>query len=410
MQMLSSDSDGFNSPAADAYSNYRINDLDGRPLSTVTLDNPHLVPSGAGSIGMHHQTGGSRGETSPKMIPRPYAVSSTAPATAIPIHRGHSLHHIVATPRATVHSAPPTSTSFPGVSSSFSFPGASGGKFGTDPLPRAILPPTSTRYGQTWLGGDVRFDNTDPLLRGTTDEPTFRTDDASTWARRGQGELGEGPKPSASTTSLYPLSFPSGLNYNPSLAQEPLREPLPAGASSFSEFGKTMTPNNLAPTSSRGSPVQTGPGTETQAQTISPGVWSSRGLGGHAPPAPSAPPAPQANVTARSWPPRPDLGSSAGSGTPPPPRSPTVIKHERRHSSSKAPYTPPSSTREVNTQTNTTGPGGPVRHTHTKRSSLSQVNTTLPVPRDEEALPSANLPGQPELFGELDRPVEVVEG
>ncbi|WOO80900.1 Transcription factor prr1 [Vanrija pseudolonga] len=403
IQLLSSDSDGFNSPAADAYSNYRLNDLDGRPLSNVTLDNPHLVPAGAGSIGMHHQTGVPRGETSPKVVPRPFAVPSTAPATAIPIHRGHSLHFMVPAARATVHSAPATSTSFSGVSSSFTFPGTQGGKFGTDPLPKPVLP-TSARFAPTWMGGgDVRLDNADPLLRGTTDDPTYRIDDGTTWARRGQGVLGEGMKPTSSA-SLYPSSLPSSINYNPSLAQEPLREPLPSGSSSFSEFGKAMSPNNQPTTSSHGSPVQAGAVTELQAQTISPGVYSSRAFGN------AAPPAPQANITTRSWPPRGVGGSNAGSGTPPPPRSPTIIKHERRHSSSKAPYTPPNSTREVNTQTSTTGPGGPVRHTHTKRSSLSQVNTTLPLPRDEEALPSANLPGQPELFGELDRPVEVVEG
>ncbi|KAL1410982.1 hypothetical protein Q8F55_001925 [Vanrija albida] len=396
-QLLTSDSDSFNS-LADPYPNHRVNDLDGRPMSTFALDNSNLVSSGTGQIGIHSQhAGADRDDPSPKPVSRPYTMSGAAPATAIPINRGPQLHLMVPGVRAMVQSAPASSTSFPGTVTSFSFPGASGDKLATDPLPKAALP-NSMRLGGTWTGGEGRLDNTDPLLRGTTDDPTFRTDDASTWARRGHGTLGEGIRLNP-VTPLYPSSLPSVLSFHPSYTQEPLREPLPVASSSFSDLGKALSPNPA-----QTSPPQTGAGTEPQAQTISPGVYRSGGFGG------MAPPASQSTVTARSWPPRPG-GTSSGSGSPQAPRSPTGIKHERRHSNSKGPYTPPGSSRDANTQPSTAGPGGAIRSSHIKRSSLSQVNTTLPLPRDEEALPSANLPGQPELFGgELDAKVEVVDG
>ncbi|BEI97142.1 hypothetical protein CcaverHIS631_0207310 [Cutaneotrichosporon cavernicola] len=236
-----------------------------------------------------------------------------------------------------------------------------------------------------WIADDSK--DSDLLLRGTNDAPSYKVEDASTWARRGIGTLGDGLRP----TEPAPInaSFGNPMQWLDSTI--PVFQPgLPGSGmppqALIAAASKTVPPaippaippvqpaDGSGPTAGPTTPATQG--ALSSVQTVSPGVYQA-GFSLHtAWMSPRATPSPPTTTLSRPMPP-----------------TATATKLERRQSLTH-PYSPSNGPRNI--------PPGTFRQVGMgrNRDSLTMtINTAAAGAADDDgALPSASLT-QPTLFG-----------
>lgn len=394
---LSSDSDSFHSPP-DAYSTHALGDLNETPVIDFAGNavNP-VLPTGGETVPALQafnleSTGASIAPSvgPPEPVRRLSMPASTRPSLNFPHRPMHLKQHSMP-----VHGPSGLSAS---LSTAYPMPLSGNPLQMTDASSRTSAPNApppnmgfspSTGMGTLWI--DEASKDGDMLLRGTSDAPSYKVDDASTWARRGFGTLGDGLRPTE-PAPLNPSSMPNsfqfgftpmmnqvgvGQVFQPGLpgvgiGQQPLvgqakpappLSPVPLQLPSTSASASAPAPATPAtPTTAQGLPP-------SMAQTVSPGVYQS-GF----------------SIPVSNW--------ISPRGTPSPTNMArgTATKSERRMSVTH-PYSPPRARAPAL---------GPMRHVGGRRDSL-HVSVNSPDSLDHDGLPSASL-AQPELFGELEEP------
>lgn len=443
---MSSDSDSFHSPP-DAYGTHALGDLnEAKPV----------IDFAAGPVNPAGMSGGGDGASSseafrvdsnvpfmsgsePVQVRRLSMPASTRPSLGFQ-HRGLHLKQQSMPVHGPSGLSAPLSATYPmplhANTLQIADTNMRTGMHGDHPPNMGFSP--SGALGNLWITEDAAKsqDQSDLLLRGTSDAPSFRIDDASTWARRGFGTLGDGLRPTEPAplnpgsipnsfqfgfTSMVgqvgnapgQVNFQSGLSGVAMQQQPPLLAPAgkidgnapapqaPLGSSPIPplQLSPTSATGMTAPTSSTAPDAPSTPqpqpsaasatGASSVAQTVSPGVYQS----GFSMP----PPVTGHWISPRGTPSPTNLNRGSSSNS-----SATATKTERRMSLSH-PYSPPRARQPALPlpASNLRQVGGSTR----RESGQHQltINTAAASAESDDGLPSASL-AQPELFGgELDK-------
>lgn len=392
---ISSDSDSFHSPP-DAYGTHTLSDLNESKPSIDFATGAALLPGGSEAVpgalqAFNIESGQSVSVGHSEPIQRRMSMpASTRPFMLFqpqrPRHlKQQSMPHgpSALSLSASAYPMPPPANTLQITDTGHA------GMAGSAPPNMNFSP--STGMGTLWI--DESAKEGDMMLRGTSDTPSFKLSEPSSWARRGFGTLGDGLRPTEPAPlnpSAMPNSFgfgltsivPQGQIFQPSLGVTIALSPKPDGSHPHPPPSSPLQAQS-APVSSTSAPnPSTSPGalsSSCMTQAVLPSIYQS-------PMAQTVSPGAYSSMPMSAW------ASPRGTPSPPMPtvRGPTstATKSERRMSLTH-PYSPP--------RTRQPALAGLMPQVGGGRDALS-INIPTVDSSEEDGLPSASL-AQPELFG-----------